>query len=65
MGNIVAYQGEEVFAREVPEEDWNISTNSIGFSHSCHTHVLPFGYSEKTNANEEFTLQYRHRCLSR
>lgn len=40
MGN----QGEEVFAREVPKEDWNLSIDWFSVSYHCHSHVLSFGH---------------------
>lgn len=59
------YQGEEVFAREVPEQARDILSNSSGVSHVCYTHMLSFRYHKKTNADEGYTLQDSPWCLCR
>jgi len=58
-------QGEEVTAGEISTEDSVISTDSSGVCSCCNTHVLSFGYSKKTNANEGYPLQISFGCLSR
>ena len=58
-------QDEEVFAREVSKENWNISSNSSVVGYSFNTYVLSFGYSKKANANEKYTLQDSFGCFPR
>jgi hypothetical protein len=58
-------QGEEVIAWEISTEDSIISTDSCGVCRCCNSHLLSFGYSEKTNANEGYTLQISFGCHSR
>ncbi|XVE76545.1 hypothetical protein DITRI_Ditri12bG0182200 [Diplodiscus trichospermus] len=48
---------EEGFARKISPEDSSIATNSCSVSYCCYSHLLSFGHSEKTNANEGYTIQ--------
>lgn len=49
-------QVEEVFTGEVSKEDRDISGDSFGIGYSLHAYVLSFGYNEKANANEGYTV---------